>query len=376
MIAKINENKYKITIDCGKTGEKRKRISKIFYGSYEEAKYFEKELKKQNNFYTEKNDSFHKENEIINLNKVIDMYLQLYCENNLKTNTIYNYKSLLKTIRKELGDIPIKDINVLTLENYYYLLKNENYSSNTIIHHYNLINALLEQALKWELINKNPNSLIKKPKLTKNEADFYTQEELKLLLNALENEPLNHQVPIILTIDTGMRREELNGLLWKDIDFETNTVHINKVRIAVGDKILVEDTKTKYSQRIITVSDFTINKLKKLKESQKRQFEKLNKKWKEDNYVFLNDKCNPYYPDSLSKIFKKILKRYNLRIITFHQLRHTNATLLINSNTDIKTVSKRLGHANISTTLNIYTHVLDKTEKQVAQKMNEIFQNN
>ena len=183
------------------------------------------------------------------------------------------------------------------------------------------------------------------------------------------------KLPIILCIDTGFCREELNGLQWNDIDFTNNTINVNRVRLAVGKKIVIEDPKTMNSKRIIQISNFCISLLKELKEEQKRQYKNLKKEFKENYFVFVNEYVEPIYPDTISKRFKKILEKNNLKKITFHKLRHTSATLLINSNIDINSVSKRLGHANVSTTLNIYTHVLEKTKQEMANKMNDILTN-
>lgn len=370
MIETINRNKHKITIDCGKVNGKRKRISKIFIGNKTDAKIFESELKKEILINTNNTNRY----QTTTFYSLIDMYLEHHCKTKLKDNTIYGYKFLLKVIKSEIKDIEVKKITPLLLEEYYSILnKKYNYSSNTIIHHYNLLNNIFEQAVKWEIINRNPNTSIDKPKLVKKEAKFYDKKEIDLLLNCLNKEPLMHKTPILLCLDTGMRREELNGLLWKDIDFDNNIVDINKVRIAVGKEIIVEEPKTKNSKRKIYFTELSKESLKALKKEQQALYKSLGKTWSEYNYVFINYKDGKeIYPDTLSKVFKKILKRYGLREITFHQLRHTNATLLINSNVDINTVSERLGHSNVATTLNVYTHVLDDTKKQVADKMNEI----
>ncbi|MBE6140906.1 MAG: site-specific integrase [Firmicutes bacterium] len=150
---------------------------------------------------------------------------------------------------------------------------------------------------------------------------------------------------------------------------------IHSYSIIKTKKIVIEAPKTINSKRIVQISEFCIGLLKELKEEQKRQYKKLNKDFKENYFIFVNEYGEPIYPDTISKRFKKILEKNNLKKITFHELRHTSATLLINSNIDINSVSKRLGHANVSTTLSIYTHVLDKTKQEMANKMNDILTN-
>ena len=168
-----------------------------------------------------------------------------------------------------------------------------------------------------------------------------------------------------------MRREELNGLKWKDIDFNNQTLTIKRIRIAVGEKIVIESPKTVNSTRTIIISEYSINLLRELKNEQIPLYYKNNKKFNDNCFVFINNKCEPIYPDTLSKKFKKIIKDNNLKKITFHELRHTNASLLINSNIDINSVSKRLGHSDTSITMEIYTHAFEESKNAQNMKNND-----
>lgn len=373
MIQYVSKNKYKVTIECGIVEGKRKRISRTIIGTKQEAKLLETDLIKK-----VKNGNFLNEEATkkLTFKELADMFIKDYCETNLKENTIYGYKSLLNITLKELGIIKIEDITSYVLQHFYNKLKNKyNYSSNTIRHYYVLINDIFECAIKWQLMENNPNSRLEKPKLEKKEAKIYDYTQLKELLDALRNESIDYQAPIILCLDSGMRREELNGLKWENIDFNTNEITIKEVRLCVGKKIVIDTPKTEKSKRKIVVSDITIKYLKELKIYQEEMKSKLKNKWHEIGYVFVNDKGEPYYPDTLSKMFKKIQKKYDLANLTLHQLRHTSASILINNNEDIATVSKRLGHSNINTTLSTYTHVIDEANIKIANTMNKILKN-
>lgn len=372
MIQTINKNKYKVTVDCGKVNGHRKRISKTFIGNKKDAKIFEQELIKQ----IKSDNSCYKKNKDLVFNDLINIFIEEYCSNNLKSNTTYGYNSLIKVVRKEIGNIKTTELTTYTLRLFYNKLKKEyNYSSNTILHYYILIGSIIDKTKYISKITNNPNKEIEKPKIIKNEASFYELEDISKLKKVLEKNTLDVKTPILLCIDTGMRREELNGLQWSDIDFNNKTISINRVRIAVGKETKIETPKTVNSRRTILVSDYSINLLKELKNEQITLYKSNNKTLTNSCFIFINEKCEPIYPDTLSKRFNKIIKNNNLKKITFHELRHTNASLLINSNIDINSVSKRLGHANVSTTLNIYTHVLDKSKEEMANKMNEILKN-
>ncbi len=367
MIQYVCDKKYKITIDCGFINGARKRKSQIFYGTYNKARLKEAELRndvKSNKINLNKSLSF---------SDLTNMFINDYCLVSIRDNTLNNYKSLLKVILKELGNEKVEKITPYILQRYYNKLSNEyNYSTNTICHHYNLINNIFEKGCKWKVINYNPNRDIEKPRIIKKEKKIYDYEQVRDLLKALENEPIKYRAPIILGLDTGMRREELNGLKWDDIDFENSRLRIERTRVAVGKKIVVSDPKTEHSKREVCITELSMNALKELKEYQEDLKYKNKDIWNETGYVFINEIGEPYYPDVLSKMFKKLLKRNNLPYITFHALRHTSVSLLINNNEDIRTISDRVGHASTSTTLNMYSHVIEKSKKDVAIKMNSI----
>lgn len=385
MIQYESKNKYKVTVDCGIINGKRKRKSKTIMGSLADAKKCESDLIKQINEVRALEESVTDEFlETINeeekekrltFKELAEMFIEDYCKSNLKENTIYGYQTLLKVILPEIGDMYIDEIKPLFLQRFYNKLKEKSYSSNTIRHYYVLISGIFERAKKWQLLDKNPNSCIDKPKLEKKEASIYDYEQVHKLFEALKNESIECQAPIILCLDTGMRREELNGLKWKNVNFENNEIFIEEVRLAVGNKIVVTSPKTAKSKRKIIVSDFAMNYLKELKAHQGELANLLEDKWHDTGYVFVNDNGLPYYPDTISKMFKKVQKKYNLEKLTLHQLRHTSASLLIYNNEDIATISTRLGHSNPATTLNIYSHVLESANSKVANTMNSILEN-
>jgi len=383
VIQYVDKNKYKITLDCGFINGKRKRISRIIIGTKAEAKIREAELIKQikaGKYQNKESNLFVKsrfvKKENLTFKDLTNIFLEDFCKNSLKQNTISSYKFLLKIILKEIGDFKIKDITPYILQCFYNKLKNEyKFTPNYCRHYYILINNIFEKNIKWQIIDVNVNKCIDKPKIIKQEANIYNYEEIGKLLEALSCEPIKRSAPIMLCIDTGMRREELNGLKWENVNFETNEINIEQVRIAVDKEIIVETPKTFTSKRRIVATDKSIEYLKRLKEYQNETAKKLNNKWSDTGYVFVKDTGLPYHPNTISYIFKNIQRKYNLPKLTLHQLRHTSASILIDNNEDVSSVSARLGHANIYTTLNMYTHAVDKLGKKPAQTMNNVLQN-
>ncbi len=178
-----------------------------------------------------------------------------------------------------------------------------------------------------------------------------------------------------LAIDIGLREGELTGLKWEDINFNTCEININKQRHYItGIGNIEGKPKTDAGVRTVTASKTVIAFLKEYKKQQNENRLKFGTAWQNGQYVFLHEDGSPISTQLPYKWFTKFLNRHNLPKITFHQLRHTNASLLISSGEDIVTVSGRLGHADKNVTLNTYSHIIKSKETQVANKMDEFYE--
>ena len=190
-----------------------------------------------------------------------------------------------------------------------------------------------------------------------------------------------------LSIVTGMRRGEICPLHWTDVDFDTKKVTIVKSTTLTHDGPIIKEPKTVASTREITVTDETIKRLKDWYEEEKAYYNENIGSWAnkdvsrfEDNYIFIQKDGRMIHPTTPSNKFKEIIARHNERAdqdnqikdIKLHALRHTCASLLIEEGVDILTVSKRLGHSKISTTLDIYTHRLKKDDHEATDAMSRI----
>ena len=277
-------------------------------------------------------------------------------------------------INKVIGHIKLQDVNVKILEDFYKELReNTSYSDKTIQHFYTIINTALKRAILWGYITTNPNSFIEKPKVRKKEIEYYTPDEVDELLQVIQNESLKYQAIIYLAIDSGARRGEIVGLTWDDIDLKNKTIDINKaVQYTKEQGIYETKTKTQTSDRKIYVSDKTINIIKQYQKEQLISKMKLGSKWENSKRVFTNNFGGDMHPDTPSQILEKIIKKYNLKRISFHGLRHTSISLQISSGIQAQIISKRAGHSSIATTHSIYSHFFDSEFKDVANKMNNI----
>ncbi len=263
----------------------------------------------------------------------------------------------------------------LNLKKMFYYETGKKLSAKTIHLYMGVISIILSTAVKWNVIKDNPSNRIDIKRGQKAKARYYDEEQIAEMLSALSKEPILYVVMVYLAIDTGMRKGELTGLTWEDVDFNKSTISINKQRhYVMGYGVLEDKPKTDAGIRIVTVSKTVMNLLKQYHKQQLKNKLKFGTAYKNEPYVFLHDDGTAIAPHRPYVWFTNFLQRYNLPKITFHQLRHTNASLLISSGEDIVTVSGRLGHSDKNITLNTYSHIIKSKEAQVANKMDKFYE--
>lgn len=373
-ITRLSNNKYKITIELGYDilGNRKRKIER-FSGTKEEAIKRETELKSQ--YY-----HIGKANNIsdITFDEYSKIFLSKYCDN-IGLVTKDGYEKSLKRILPILGKKRLNDITPLILDNMYQQLKvgknKQQLGYHSMYNYYKLINVMFNQAIKWELLDRNPNLKANKPKREKKERNYYDLEQVDTLLSYLEYENIKYKTLIILALDSGARRSEICALRWSDINFDTQMMKIDKSLKVIRGVVDEATTKTENSKREIMLSKSTINLLKEYKEWQDNYIKWVGKKWQGTDRVFTSKDGNYMHPSTCDHIMRKIVKKYNLAPICFHELRHTSASILINKGINPKAVSQRLGHADTSITMEIYTHTFDTSKKDSALAFDDILKN-
>lgn len=240
----------------------------------------------------------------------------------------------------------------------------------------NLIRRIFEYAKVMKQIKTNPMNdvIIPKKRKTLDDTDkpvnFYTKEQLRTFLETLkEHAPYQMYVAFRVLAFTGMRKGELAALKWSDVDFENGTISINKT-VAFNNvgKFHIQTPKTRKSIRTISIDDTTLNALKTWKNKLRKELFKQGQNIdKGDGFIFHTQKGN-FIIKYIDKFLPSFLKKYNLPPIKPHGFRHTHASLLFESGASIKEVQDRLGHENIKTTMDIYTHVTESAREKTAEK--------
>lgn len=251
--------------------------------------------------------------------------------------------------------------------------KKETLSGKTILHHHRLISSMLERAVKWQIIYSNPCARVEPPKAERKEAEYLDEVQAQQLIDCLQSEPLQYRTMITVLLYTGMRRGELCGLEWSDIDFDNCLIDISKTSLYLSGKGTFDDTtKTESSKRVIKIPAEVTELLKEHRKEQIKTRLKLGDQWQDSGKIFTQWNGKPIYPGTVSRWFSDFIKKNNLPQVHLHSLRHTNATLLIASGADLRTVSKRLGHSNMTTTSNIYTHAIKSADERAAELLSDI----
>lgn len=247
-------------------------------------------------------------------------------------------------------------------------------STHTIRHHHILLSSILATAVQWQIIISNPCDRVKPPKVKQETPNTLDDKQSIQLLEYLDKADTQHRIMIQLLIYLGLRREELLGLKWEDIDFENNLVSINRTIQYLPDRGIYEsETKTTSSHRVMKMPELATAALKEQKIYQNELRLSVGDRFTYNGYVFTNINGAPVLPDSLTAWFRNFIKKTDLPYVTIHSLRHTNATLSIANGMPLTTVAHRLGHANAGTTTKIYAHAIKSADEAAAEQINDLF---
>lgn len=352
----------------------------------------------------------------ISLKEFTDRWLKEYASQHLEPGTIEKYQDELDKVLPALGHLKLSELRPHNLNSFFVSLTKDGarkdgkpggYSKGSIAKTRNVLSSVLRTAAEWELIEKNP---LDKVRLNAEDAadkiKFFTTEQAARFLDYIEKPykvktkghkrkddtgkeytvgdyestkdiPEQIRVLFILAIYGGLRKGELLALEWSDIDFKADTVSITKAVSVVAGQQITKAPKTKTSRRIVAIPHFLTQRLQKLRTERIKYRLSLGDYWQGDDWVFIQENGKQMSYSTPYSAFHDTLVRYNadrveadqLPLIPFHGLRHTSATLLIADRQDIRTVSSRLGHAQASTTMNIYAHALQETDRKAADAL-------
>ena len=285
----------------------------------------------------------------------------------IEETTAYGYRGMIENyLKPQLGEIRLQKLTARDIQQYYtWLMGEKELSPNTVIKHHNLLTNTLNAAERQEYITKNPMRAVSPPKKRQREAKFYTPEQLGILLDKAVGTRL--ELPVFICAYLGLRRGELCGLRWSDVDLEHQTITIENTRTQAGKKEIEKGTKTASSTRTLYLPDTLCDMLKAAREHQQACRAEYKNAYDDNDYVVVMEDGRPFRPNYLSELFGKFLADNDLPKIVLHELRHTFASLSNQAGIPAYNIGKALGHSTPATTQKIYTHLFDQTHTQAVE---------
>lgn len=282
------------------------------------------------------------------------------------------YQNVIKPM---LGHFKIQQITPLHIQKFVNNLVSEaKYSEHTVHLIYRIVSASLKKAKVMKIIKDNPASGITLPKIKRKEMNIWSLEQVNHFISAAKSikRLTRCYIGFLIALLTGMRQGEILGLRWKDVDMDNQTIYIRQTLTQEAE--LKAGAKNNSSIRSIHITDKLVSELKAHRKLVLEEKLLLGHNYNDFDLIICTRSGKPIIPRNFRKEFYNLTKKIDLPKIRFHDLRHTHATILIQQNVNVKLISERLGHAEIGTTLDTYSHVLPNMQKTVSDQLDKVIE--
>lgn len=314
----------------------------------------------------------------LTVGEYLQRWLADYAKPNTSTRTYERYAEIVRAnINPVLGHHKLTVLQPLHIQDFYSqaLVSGRRHgpgglSAQTVLHFHRLLHGALRQAVRWQLLVRNPVEAVEPPRATRREMRVLTEAETAQLLTVAEGTRV--YVPVLVGVTTGMRRGEIVALTWPDVDMQAATLTVTKSIEQSKSGLAIKSTKTAKGRRTITLPSITVEALRRHKADQGRERLRLGPAYQDQDWVCADPDGSVWKPDSLSAAFQLLLRNHNLTRIRFHDLRHTHASQLLQQGVHPKVVAERLGHSTIVVTLDTYSHVVPGLQEQVARQIDQV----
>jgi integrase len=307
----------------------------------------------------------------ITVGEFLDQWLTEVVAPNVRPWTYKGYEVHVRLhLKPAIGHIPLAKLTPLHVQQLLNAKKTAGLSAKSIRYIRGTLRTALNQAVRWELLSRNPASLVDGPRVAHYEISPFTPEEARTFLVAMKGDRREALYSVALTI--GLRQGEALGLCWKEVDLEMGYLRVSKqLQRFEGETRLVEP-KTARSRRTLALPASIVRSLREHRARQLEERAAAGDKWIETDLVFTTTTGRPVDATRISKDFHRHLDRAGLAQRRFHDLRHSCATLLLVQGVSPRVVMEVLGHSQIALTMNTYTHVIPELRRQAADRMDEL----
>ncbi len=358
---------YGFRLDIGTNPVTGERLQKRF-GPYSGKTLAKNEMLKIKN---EINAGIFKNPTDIKLKEFLQRWLD-HKSKHVSKGTMAHYKPYVnRHLITNLGGLKIDRLKPLHIQELYdSYIEEETLSNQSIVHMHRILNNVYKLAMNWDLVNKNPCTNIKPPKPEKFEMQVWDEVDVRTFLDFSKTD--RFYIIYLLALTTGMRKGELLGLKWQDVDFTNKTISVNRaVTRKKGGGFEIGSLKTDHSYRNISLFNHVIAELEEHKHEQRKFKMKNRKTYKDEDLITSNSYGSFILPRNLDRNWLPLLEESMLKRIRFHDMRHTHATLLLKQDVHPKVVQERLGHYSITVTLDLYSHVLPNIQQAAAEQFGE-----
>jgi integrase len=312
------------------------------------------------------------------VSEYLERWLTDYAGMRVGAKTLERYAEIVRThLAPALGHHPLPKLQPLHIQAYYsHALQlgrrdgRGGLSAQTVLHHHRVLREALQQALRWQLLARNPADAVEPPHARRREMEVFDHREVERLLDAARGTRL--AVPVLLAVTTGLRRGELLGLRWQDVDLEASKLAVRQSLEHTKAGLAFKQPKTQKGRRAVTLPPMAVDALRRHKADQAKERLLLGPAYADHGLVLARADGRPANPEELTRAFKRLTKKAGVRGLSLHKLRHTHATLLLCANVHPKIVSERLGHATVGITLDTYSHVLPNLQEEAARKIDAL----
>lgn len=359
MIEYIDKKNAKLIINVGSYGNRKRYTKKITYNGKKDAARQHEEFKTEILGKAVATD--------MSIDELCEWYIDDYSINNGRVTTIRVYNASRKALSSFFKGFKASDITTYQIDKFI-AYRAKKCQPKTIYNDVKFLSAVYDKAIAKKMLFENPVINATLPKKRQKEKQILHKDDIIPFLEEIKKLPLDMEVGIKLALFNGLRKSEIMGLTYKDIDLKNRTISINKSRVRVNGKDVVQPTKTVTSNRVLVITEELTADIKRLKAEQKeRVFD--------SKYLIQNEFGQPCSHSWFDKSLQKIAKNNpDLPKITMHGLRHTHTSLLIDAGIPIAEVSTQLGHASTDITLRTYTHMFQEASTS-SRRIANIFEN-
>lgn len=349
-----------------------KQIQKSIYGKTQR-----EVVKKLNKVSVELDEGTYIDEAKCTLGEWLDEWLDVYVRPNVKPYTLDSYTRICNNhIKPALGRFKLAEVTPIQVQRFYNALQDEKGLSAKMVKNVNgVLHSALDRAMKLEMLGRNVTEACILPKIRKKEIKPMEAAEIAAFVEEIKGERFG--TIYYVTLFTGMRQGEVLGLTWGCVDFERNTILVNKQlqkTQKVGGEYVLVPTKNSRS-RLITVAPSVMEMLKLQRDKQLFQQRRAGESWQNEWDLVFTDELGRFLPHiTVYKAFKEVVTRMGMPEERFHDLRHSYAVVSLESGDDIKTVQSNLGHATAGFTLDVYGHVSQRMKQQSADRMEAFIQ--